>query len=489
MHHIRKHPKSGYYHYRQAVPKQLKPLYLKGEIVLSLRTKDPTQARLLAYQLSAKLLAEFEQAKQAMAWYDKPDSVKHLLNGQKSTNLRQWTVSLEGIGTIATNPNAPNQELEHSQALEALKALQGSATPPQNTQNPPQSNTALLSGVVGSEHKPLVSAFNEYVEDLEYRQVKSIKHIKPAVNAFVEWITQQHSNIACNQITPNQIKQYRKYLLNTYNKRTGKTGLTPATVYKRLGFIDTFFKWCQDQRYIADGDRNLPTYRLKGSKPDAVAKGTTYKAFTQLEIEKIFDVQLYEELPHLYISVILGAYTGARLAEICHLNPNHIIIPDGYFQPGNDDPVSITFEARTKNNSSKRTIPAHRAIAHFLVIYKQHLLYEFPDPETLFPWLSNPDKRVGDAFAKYLDKLGIQDSTKVFHSFRKNVSEQLNLTGCPENYAEYYVGHLKKSLHNSVYAGVDKPLKLFQAHVNKISYPIEVKGVNKALSYLKEKSK
>ena len=457
MHHIRKHPKSGYYHYRQAVPKQLKPLYLKGEIVLSLRTKDPTQARLLAYQLSAKLLAEFEQAKQAMAWYDKPDSVKHLLNGQKSTSkLRQWTVNIEGIGSVSTDPNASFPDLEHEQALKALKQLTETNLPKQAEQ-PLQGNTALLSSVVGSEHKPLVSAFNEYVEDLEYRQVKSIKHIKPAVQSFVDWITEQHSNIACNQITPNQIKKYRKHLLNTYNKRTGKTGLTPATVYKRLGFIDTFFKWCQDQRYIADGDRNLPTYRLKGSKPDAVAKGTTYQPFNQTEIAKIFSIELWREVPHLGLACVVGAYTGGRLAEICYLNP-HDITAD-----------TITFNTRTKNVSSKRTIPLHKKIS-WLNLYSNQLLDRYPEATTLFPWLTNPDKRIGDAFGKYLDKLNIEDSTKVFHSFRSNVSQQLKMTGCPQQYAEYYTGHLNRNLHNSIYAGVDEPVEAYRKYVNKIEY-------------------
>nr|WP_198025071.1 phage integrase SAM-like domain-containing protein [Salinisphaera hydrothermalis] len=427
----------------------------------------------MAYQISAKLLYEFEQLKTS-AVVDTSKIFKKYLEDTDKLDLgtvRKWTVDLPGIGSISTDPNASNAEIEHKQALEALKHLTES-NPPAQQNNPAQANTAPVSGmgVFGSTHKPLISAFNEYIEELEAREIRSINHIKPAVNNFIEWIREQQNNIAVNQLTVNHIKQYKKYLRSAYNKRTKKTGLTEATIYKRIGFIDTFLKWCQDQQYIADGDRNLPTYKQKGQKPNAVSKGTTYKAFSQLEIAKIFDSKLFEEPPHLYISVLIGAYTGARLAEICYLNPQDIELisyDKKYF-----DKATITFDNRTKNNSSKRTIPIHNELS-FIHLYRENLLRHYPEATTLFPWLSNPDKRVGDAFGKYLDKIGIQDRTKVFHSFRKNVSQQLKMTGCPENFANYYIGHLNKSLHNVVYAGLDEPVLLFKKHIDNIFYDID----------------
>lgn len=462
MTYIRKHPNSGYYHYRQAVPQSLVGIYHKREIVLSLRTKDRTQAKILANQLSVKLLTEFEQAKQAMRFKDnKPqtDTDKALweIAQKHKAQAEQWQVNLPSGINISTDPQAKDQTAEHRQALEALKALQQDNPQPQ-PEKPTQPNTGVE--VFGSTHKPLISCFNEYVEELEAKQLKSIDHIKPALNNFIEYIRESNSNIPVNQVKPEHIKQYKKYLRTAYNKRTKQYGLKESTIYKRIGFIDTFMKWCQDQQYIADGDRNLPTYKQKGKKPDAVSAGTTYKAFTQQEIQLIFSDALNTVLPHLQQAIYIGAYTGARLAELCYINPQDIDLNTN----------TIRFETATKNNSSKRIIPIHKAIIPLFSEIKQRLYAEYENPQTIFPHLTKPDKRIGDAFAKYLIALEIKTPEKVFHSFRKNVSEQLKLTGCPSNYAEYYIGHLNRNLHNSIYAGVDEPVEQFRKHINKISY-------------------
>lgn len=53
-HHLRKHPVTGAFYFRQAVPRFLRAAVGRTEILLPLQTKDPTEARIRGYIQSAK---------------------------------------------------------------------------------------------------------------------------------------------------------------------------------------------------------------------------------------------------------------------------------------------------------------------------------------------------------------------------------------------------------------------------------------------------
>lgn len=54
-----KHPKSGVYQFRRAVPDRLRPLLGKTEVKRSLGTKDPQEAKRRHAEVSAQVVAEW----------------------------------------------------------------------------------------------------------------------------------------------------------------------------------------------------------------------------------------------------------------------------------------------------------------------------------------------------------------------------------------------------------------------------------------------
>jgi hypothetical protein len=56
---LRRHPDSGIFLLRKRVPERLKETVGKGEIKLSLRTRDPVVARIRHLELLAKIEREF----------------------------------------------------------------------------------------------------------------------------------------------------------------------------------------------------------------------------------------------------------------------------------------------------------------------------------------------------------------------------------------------------------------------------------------------
>lgn len=61
-HHLLRHP-SGVYHFRLVVPKDLRPAFGKSIIKVSLRTKEPIQARTYAYVLGARYAQAISDAR------------------------------------------------------------------------------------------------------------------------------------------------------------------------------------------------------------------------------------------------------------------------------------------------------------------------------------------------------------------------------------------------------------------------------------------
>src|SRR6185437_14281804 len=55
-----KHPKTGVYWFRKAVPKPMRKAVGRGEVRRSLRTKDPREAALRFTEMAAKVAAEWE---------------------------------------------------------------------------------------------------------------------------------------------------------------------------------------------------------------------------------------------------------------------------------------------------------------------------------------------------------------------------------------------------------------------------------------------
>ena len=88
----------GVYHFRIAVPQDLRKMFGKREIKKSLRTSNRKQAILIAQRLSAQVAGVFEEMK-SMAERKNPDTGIIILKGFKKENdtvsVEEFTVDLD----------------------------------------------------------------------------------------------------------------------------------------------------------------------------------------------------------------------------------------------------------------------------------------------------------------------------------------------------------------------------------------------------------
>ncbi len=493
--------RSGIFFLRLHVPNSLQPLLGQAEIFLSLKTSNRQEARILALGLSAELLASFQELKKMTRTPEEENErlkqAHSFLDGiykkkkeedQPESKIKKFELDELSNGRPYIKKAEPGLDMENANAaLARAEAAADKAAIAQPKTVVGTDTAKLFSNMAGIKLKSLVSAVKEYIDELKNKKMKSVRHVENGLKHFVDWITKQHPSIQVHRVNNDHLKEYREILRNTKSHKKPFKPLHEHTVLKRLQFIETFFRFCQDQKYFPDGERSLPTFGIKPDKPDYETSETSYEPFTFPELKKIYSAKTYapnKKSPHQYWAPLLGLFTGARKSELINLHPDSI-------NNHNPDKVwTISFVVKPKNKNSKRIVPLHQTLIDLgFLDYLDDVRSVFPEAQTIFPYTNDMDKAFGRGFASHLDRLKIQSPRKVFHSYRKNVAERLKMAGVVGyDYQEHFTGHLKYSLHQNIYSGKAKPLKYYSNLINpNLTFDIDLNHLKYKKSMFTEK--
>jgi integrase len=169
-----------------------------------------------------------------------------------------------------------------------------------------------------------------------------------------------------------------------------------------------------------------------------------------------------------YWLTVLAMYTGARLEELGQSdiadikNQNGIIYLDIH---NNGEDRSL------KTHSSKRFVPLHADLLELgFMDYVKSL-----DGTKLFPNLKpNVNGSLTATFSKWYNKyarrtVGIEDSRKVFHSFRHAFKERCREAGIMTEVHDRLTGHTPANVGGSY---GDYPLTVLSEAIGKLRFPI-----------------
>lgn len=180
---------------------------------------------------------------------------------------------------------------------------------------------------------------------------------------------------------------------------------------------------------------------------------------------------------------MLGLYTGARVNELCQLNPQTDIRRDAdagiwYLDITNEGETSEGVTKRVKNKVSKRRVPVHSALlAAGFVDYVEALKRQ--RAQRLFPqWRVARGRATGEAdkwFRQFLEQVGLRDErpgARVvgMHAFRSTFSRRAFVLGIDES---PLVGH-QTPTQTDVQAGYrgQRPLAHLQALMEAITFAV-----------------
>lgn len=295
----------------------------------------------------------------------------------------------------------------------------------------------------------------EYVEDITYQDCRDVSEY--IYNVPKNW-KQNFPNSELYDIVRDTSLTYEKLSKKTMKKYI--VFLKSLLLFARKEKLDVIsdFSDALDIPPIQDGDEiNIESY-------------------TQDELVKIFGSSLYpSRYDRKYFAKfwipLIGLYTGARLNEICQLYVDDIRKENGifYFNITRDRPDQFT-----KNTQSIRKVPIHSKLIElgFLDFVKA---VKKSKKDRIFYNLTFQKKNhyagsTSTAYGRYLDKIGITDRSKVFHSFRHNIETILAHKKVPQSMINAMCGWKNKSIPELNY--LDKyPLSLLQKEMESLQYP------------------
>jgi integrase len=201
-----------------------------------------------------------------------------------------------------------------------------------------------------------------------------------------------------------------------------------------------------------------PPFQLMGNvRITARSKTVQRRAFTDDELRILFSLTTYaqgrQQSPYTYWLPLIGLHTGMRINEIAQLALSDITIEDGIVclhvtddadDDDDDDGVRRRRAKRVKTEAGRRIVPIHDALVSLGLLEYAHMVRQ-AGHRSLFPELiggrDGPGQPASKQFARYCDRVGLNDPALVFHSFRHGAIGRMRAAGIRKELSMVVVGH------------------------------------------------
>ena len=481
----------------------------RREILRSLKTRDPTEAKRLAKKVGVEIDEQFEQAKGRLERFD----LEQKIGPSGLSDWIQWHYSFDSP--------APRtfEELDESLGEYCTQF-----------RIDPDEAAALRDAIIewaAEEHRPLVSKRdldeaasrrarpNKYVEVTASQYSSSsddaislsilfqrwLKERKPSRKTELEYqsIVRRFESVTgvtlISEIDRAMVRRFKDVLLalprNTpaafkgcridelvewARQQEDIETLSAGTIKKQLGAIGTLMNWAVDNAYI---EKN-PVGRIRLATPrHAPPRRLPYD---DGDLELIFTSPLFTGCQSnmrrtepgnkvfrdsKYWLPILALFSGARLEELGQLTIDDVK-RDGdiwYLDINN-----LGSGKSVKTAGSVRKVPIHDQVIGLGFLD----LVAGGGAKPVFPDLS-PSRASGkrtDAFSKfwgrYARRIGCVDGRKVFHSFRHAFKDACRRAGIPDSQHDALTGHVPANVGGRYGLGFD--VETLAEQINLISF-------------------
>lgn len=456
----------------------------------SLRTKDPTRARIIALTFNLKKHMAIQSAS------SKPDLSDLNID---IDNIKQWKEKTHSDGTVEVETTSSadaaeyrayrKEERDHEIALKLLEQenlkIEAAERAMRETRTQTEQNiiTKILNqpSPVPTELPLLSAMIDAYIdEEITDQTIKSRRNKRSQFHHFMKFAGDRR----VNKFEDQDVMAYRKHLQATQIQK--------KTINKKIGALTELFRTAQGW------NQRIEFYNpFEGKLFPKVEKEVSYLAFNSEQIDQIFSKETYCNFnklkPNYYWLPFLALYTGARLEELASLEIKNIKQEDGiwYF----DIP-------RMKNDNSERKVPLHKEIINsgFLdyvetvrtrneqLLFpelKKEPKYDAKTGELIPP--SNYGKNPSRRFGEYMDSINLSDPQLVFHSFRHTFISSISTTSNNIILNMALVGHIDANILTAI--GVSrkivesahaenyqhqKPLKVLKAAIDEFDFKLKV---------------
>lgn len=469
----------GVFYFRIVLPAHLRAMFGgQREIKRSLMTRDPKIAKLSAYSLYVDYQAALGETLKQMA-YDpsrfNPNDPSTYPTERKDTP--QFEVDVRR-GIYKSDPSIPGDTQNMMAFLQFLKTEQPEllnpvpAAEPVDTEKTVQVVKAAVMSAVQTlpqqggptTGKRLAESISDWQKDFAEKNnnSKTQSSFASVLKRFLAVV----KDIPVCKINADHIRLYRQS-----RKDTGVKLITVDGDTKTLG---RFFEWAKQKGHYPQVE--LPTHgqtELTKKQRENVAEGA--ERFTLDELRSIFAADHYRKentKPHEFWLPLMALYTGARIEELCQLHLSDIYQDKGVLIFDLNDLGG----KKLKTKAAKRKVPIHPELVRLgFLDYLEDVKIAAPANKQLFPYLT-PTKhgrlsdRASKHFGRYLDTVKLQSRSKVFHSFRDTVNNQLSENGVSIELRCHIVGHDINHVNVKNYSDPPTAERLMNSAISKLCY-------------------
>jgi integrase len=185
----------------------------------------------------------------------------------------------------------------------------------------------------------------------------------------------------------------------------------------------------------------VPDQFKRSKNKNAINKVNSWLPFAQNEVVDLYNLSIKNNDVDLSNLILIGAYTGARIEELCSLRLSDINIIDSSFQ---------VVDAKTV--AGNRVVPIHSSIQPKI----EELISNSKDGYLLSGLTLNKYGDRSNAIGKRFGRMKLNagySSLYVFHSIRKTLITALENAGVSENCTADIVGHEKPRITYGLYSG------------------------------------
>jgi integrase len=326
---------------------------------------------------------------------------------------------------------------------------------------------------------PLLSEVIEHFIGKQRDDVPMFKKYRPALGLFLECVGDK----AVSQLKQKEIDEYFDLLCKLpprWLDEKRKTGLPvgelvklewPKCISKKTfedGYMAAFRPFLQDTVRVFQDQGFPPHLTIVGIKYSGKREETEneQRAMRRDELERLFCGTEYQtfaldpDSKHCYWLPLIGLYTGARVNEVCQLNPQCDIRQEEgvwVFDINEKSEGDERVKKSVKNISSRRKVPIHSELIRLGVLrYVESV--KNAGAKLLFPqWNpSSAGKASGTAerwFRGLIRDSGLRDETPKlrlvgFHAFRHTFLN--NAMNNDVQFAEWLTGHAPEGVSKIV---------------------------------------
>jgi integrase len=215
-----------------------------------------------------------------------------------------------------------------------------------------------------------------------------------------------------------------------------KQGATESSVKRMMSFWRSYWRFLGSVAAVPPNSFPFSVEMVQKAKQ---AKGDSWVPFAPEDVPKLWTAA-QDAGDELLVDLIhLGAYSGARIEELCALKLERV----------GDDSFRVD-DAKTA--AGVREVPIHPALRPLVLRLKENSTDGYLLSGLTFNKYGDRSNAIGKRFGRLKTALGFTGSY-VFHSLRKTVVTLLEDAGVSENLAADIVGHEKPRITYGLYSG------------------------------------